>query len=213
MIRRLLRRLALRRPGWRGIYLRICKPLPRDYADFLRETGYLHHIGERVSINRGVVFTDPDYVSLGNNVVLADCTFVGHDGSVEVLFHAYGKSVDAVGKIVVGDNVFIGHGAILLRGVTIGPNAIVAAGAVVARDVAPGTVVGGVPARPIGRTEDYLAKLAAETEQLPWGLMIAGRRGGFDAEMEPALMRQRLAFFYPQPSRESSIADPLNTSA
>ena len=42
-----------------------------------------------------------------------------------------GVKLDAVGKIDIRDNVFVGYGAIILRGVTIGPNAIVAAGAVV----------------------------------------------------------------------------------
>ncbi|MFU2207808.1 acyltransferase [Solidesulfovibrio sp. C21] len=52
--------------------------------------------------------------------------------------------------IVVGDNVWIGAGATVLGGVTIGDRAVIAAGAVVRRDVTPGTVVGGVPAKPLG---------------------------------------------------------------
>ena len=63
-----------------------------------------------------------------------------------MLYHAYGARVDSVGKIDIRDNVFIGHGAIILHGVTIGPNAVVAAGALVNQDVLPGTIVGG--ARP-----------------------------------------------------------------
>ncbi len=47
----------------------------------------------------------------------------------------------------VGDDVWIGAGAVLLPGVTVGDHAVVAAGAVVTRDVAPWAVVGGVPAR------------------------------------------------------------------
>ena len=45
--------------------------------------------------------------------------------------------------------IFIGAGATVLPGVTIGENAVVAAGAVVNKDVAPNTVVAGVPARMI----------------------------------------------------------------
>ena len=51
--------------------------------------------------------------------------------------------------IVVGDGVWIGSGATLLAGVTVGAGAVVAAGAVVTRDVAPHTVVAGIPARPV----------------------------------------------------------------
>ena len=49
----------------------------------------------------------------------------------------------------IGDHVFIGAGAIVNMGVRIGDHSVVAAGAVVSKDVAPYTVVGGVPARPI----------------------------------------------------------------
>ena len=52
-------------------------------------------------------------------------------------------------RVVLGHDVWVGHGAIILPGVTIGTGAAVAAGAVVSKDVAPFTVVTGVPARPL----------------------------------------------------------------
>lgn len=52
-------------------------------------------------------------------------------------------------RVVVGNDVWMGHGAIVLPGVTIGTGAIIAAGAVVSHDVAPYTIVGGVAAKPI----------------------------------------------------------------
>ncbi len=55
--------------------------------------------------------------------------------------------------IAVGDDVWIGAGATVLGGVRVGDRAVVAAGAVVTRDVAPGAVVGGVPARPLESAE------------------------------------------------------------
>ncbi len=51
--------------------------------------------------------------------------------------------------VTIGHDVWIGHGAIVLPGVSVGDGAVLAAGAVVSRDVAPYTIVGGVPARPI----------------------------------------------------------------
>lgn len=53
-------------------------------------------------------------------------------------------------KVIIEDYVFIGPRAIILPGVTIGRGGVVAAGAVVTKDVAPMTIVGGVPAKEIG---------------------------------------------------------------
>lgn len=52
--------------------------------------------------------------------------------------------------IRIGSDVWIGAGAVILRGVTIGDGAVVAANAVVNRDVAPRSIVGGIPARVLG---------------------------------------------------------------
>ena len=54
--------------------------------------------------------------------------------------------------------VFIGANSTILYGVRIGPNAIVAAGSVVTKDVPPGSVVGGVPAKVIGSFADVAQK-------------------------------------------------------
>jgi hypothetical protein len=51
--------------------------------------------------------------------------------------------------VTIGHDVWIGHGATILPGVSIGTGAVVGAGAVVSKDVAPFTIVGGVPAKPI----------------------------------------------------------------
>lgn len=70
---------------------------------------------------------------------------------------------DNRGDIVIGNDVWIGYEAVILSGVHIGDGAIVGARAVVTRDVAPYTIVGGVPAKPI-RTRfdpDTIAKLGA----------------------------------------------------
>lgn len=61
---------------------------------------------------------------------------------------------DNKGDIVAYNDVWIGYQAVILAGVTLGDGAVVAARAVVTRDVAPYTIVGGVPARPIRRRFD-----------------------------------------------------------
>lgn len=66
---------------------------------------------------------------------------------------ALGQSIDearVAADLRIGDDVFVGAGAILLPGVSIGNGAVIAAGAVVRQDVGPGEIVGGIPARRLG---------------------------------------------------------------
>jgi carbonic anhydrase/acetyltransferase-like protein (isoleucine patch superfamily) len=105
--------------------------------------------------------------------------------------------LDSVGKIDIKDDVFIGIGSIVLPGVTIGPNAIVAAGAVVTVDVQEGDIVGGVPAKKIGRVIDYVTKLEKETALLPWSNLIYARGNlSYDAHSEAKLKEMRVKHFY-----------------
>lgn len=89
-------------------------------------------------------------VSIGHHVNLAQgvvVTALNHN------FEDTERRIDEQGVItrpvVIADDVWIGANAVILPGVTIGEHAVVAAGAVVTRDVAPCTLVGGVPAHVI----------------------------------------------------------------
>ena len=159
---------ALRTGRQLGLYKRFCRPDGVQWAAIVKRHGGLHRMGEHCSIQPNVTITDPAYLRLGNNVRLSGCTLFGHDGCINMLRRAYGRSLDKVGAIDIRDNVFIGHQAVVMPGVTIGPDAIVGANAVVTKDVPPGAIVGGVPARVIGRVEDYVARLEADMRTLPW---------------------------------------------
>jgi acetyltransferase-like isoleucine patch superfamily enzyme len=197
LVRSRVRRIAMETGRHRSLYVKLCRPMGLEYAEYVRRHGGLISVGEHCSILPSTVFSDPALVRLGNNVHFSECTLIGHDGSIAMLNRAYHVKLDSVGKIDIRDNVFIGFGAIIMPNVTIGPNAIVAAGAVVTKDVAEGNIVGGVAAKPIGRVEELVKKLQAETDALPWAELIRKREGGFDAAMEPELVRQRIKYFFP----------------
>jgi acetyltransferase-like isoleucine patch superfamily enzyme len=107
-------------------------------------------IGHRFFINHYAMIDCHQEIRIGNDVMIGPHAYVGdfdHDlGSGETPEIA-GATVTA--PVHIGNHVWIGVSAVVLKGVTIGDGAVVAAGAVVTRDVPGMTVVAGVPARVI----------------------------------------------------------------
>jgi acetyltransferase-like isoleucine patch superfamily enzyme len=197
IVRPFLLRLTLRDPRWFKLYMRLYRPRGDEYSKLLQRKLGVQSIGSNTFVNYGVCIADPTYLRIGSNVVLSDCTILGHDGSAQVLATAYGIPLDAVGKVDIKDNVFVGWGAIIMPGVTIGPNAVVGAGAVVTKDVLPGTVVVGVPARPIGTVDELVRKMEACTKELPWADLIMQRGATtLDPRFEEQLDEARVRFFW-----------------
>lgn len=69
-------------------------------------------------------------------------------------------------KVVIGHDVWIGHGVIVLPGVTVGDGAVLAAGAVVTKDVAPYSIVGGVPAKRL--RSRFTDSVVNELQRIAW---------------------------------------------
>jgi len=101
-------------------------------------------IGRNVFINFDCVFLDLGGITIEDDVFIAPKVSLlseGHPTSLEDRHSLVPKAIH------IKQNAWIGAGATILPGVTIGENAVVAAGAVVSSDVAPNTIVGGVPAK------------------------------------------------------------------
>jgi hypothetical protein len=86
-------------------------------------------------------------------------------------------------RCYIGHDVWIGHGAIVMPGVKVGIGAVVGAGAVVTKEVAPYTIVGGVPAKPIRqRFSDAVAEKLLRIAWWEWDHETIGAR--FDSLLE-----------------------------
>jgi acetyltransferase-like isoleucine patch superfamily enzyme len=118
-------------------------------------------IGAKTVLGQECTISAYQHVSIGRECVIADrVMLIDFDhGMVEVdrpirLQGIYKRDVR------VGNNVWIGYGASILRGVTVGDNAVIGTNAVVTKDVPPNAIVGGVPAR--------IIRMREEPQRLRW---------------------------------------------
>ena len=107
-------------------------------------------IGDYTFIGRGTEIEVSRRVTIGKGALIAPGVFITDHSHALALGKPMFQQPCEAAEVVIGDDVWIGAKAVVLRGVTIGEGAVVAAGAVVNRDVEPYAIVGGVPAKSIG---------------------------------------------------------------
>jgi acetyltransferase-like isoleucine patch superfamily enzyme len=96
-------------------------------------------LGAKIDVHRGKII-------IGDNcLITSGVKILSHDGASRMI----NKEDFGEGKVTIGNNVFIGVNAVVLRNVTIGDNSVIGAGAIVSKDVPPCSVVVGNPAQVI----------------------------------------------------------------
>lgn len=144
-----------------------CVPIHHMRRFFYRLAGIT--IGQGSTLHMGAVFYDPRNIHIGQDTIIGERSVL--DGRAKLMI---GDHVDiasevmiynshhdiqdshfraVVAPVVIEDYVFVGPRVIILPGVTISKGAVVAAGAVVTKDIASLSIVGGVPAKEIGKRD------------------------------------------------------------
>jgi acetyltransferase-like isoleucine patch superfamily enzyme len=108
-------------------------------------------IGDYVALSPGVRITAHTSITIGDSCSLAQRVFITDADWHDLYDRIFPPGPTA--PVVLEENVWIGDGAIVCKGVRIGRNSVVGAGAVVTRDVPPNTVVAGNPARAVKRLD------------------------------------------------------------
>ena len=112
-------------------------------------------VGDNCRIYTRNFGSEPFLIKIGDNVtVTTGVQFITHDGSGSLIKDSKGRRY-YYAKIEVGNNVMIGVNSIILPGVKIHDNVIIAAGSVVSKSIPKNSIVGGVPAKIIGRMDEF----------------------------------------------------------
>ena len=123
------------------------------------------HVGKNFKRLNQVIIDDSHswLIEIGDDVTLAPRVHIlAHDASTKS-FLGYTK----IGRVIIGNKVFVGAETVILPGVTIGSNVIIGANSTVTHDIPDGMVVAGSPARILCTTEEYLAKEKKRMETAP----------------------------------------------
>lgn len=133
-------------------FIKKCFNIGPENIDDYRKRGV--KIGENVElIDCQIDYGHGFLIEIGNNCIITHTTILTHDASTK-MYLGYSK----VGRVKLGNNVFVGQGSIILPGVTIGNDVIIGAGSVVKKDIPDNTVAVGNPAEIICSLDKYIER-------------------------------------------------------
>lgn len=145
---------------FRHIYRRWLKP---DLVGELKRRGLT--VGADFKMMKGVIidWSHCHHITIGDHVTMApNVHILAHDASTQSHL-GYVR----IGKVDIGNRVFIGAGSIVLPGVRIGNDVVIGAGSIVSRDVPDNVVACGNPARTTSSVEQWVDKRSEELKACP----------------------------------------------
>lgn len=136
-----------------------------SYIKFLKNKGIT--IGKNCrffdSTSNIIDTQNPYMITIGDNVkITSNVIILTHDYSWSVLAYIKGEMLGGIGKVDIGNNVFIGMGTIILKNTEIGDNVIIGAGSIVSGKIQSNSVYAGNPAKKIMNIEEFYEKRKAK---------------------------------------------------
>lgn len=142
-------------------FIFMCLPTSVQRSRYIYKHKHLfHEVGEKLFFQSRLFPSDPQLISIGNNVnIAAGVVFINHD-IMHALINKMNNGCIKMwgGCIKIGNNVMIGAKCIILPNVEIGDNVVIGAGSIVTKDIPSNMVAAGSPAKVIGKTSDLIEK-------------------------------------------------------
>lgn len=157
---------------WAKIRLMLCSSGWKR-AKYLKKKQVFYAMGDDCYYHTRDLPAEPFLVKLHDDVrIAAGVRLITHDIASYMVnkmpeYEQIGKAHYYMGTIEIFDHVMIGANSLILPNTKIGPNVIVAAGSVVTKDVPEGVIVAGVPAKVIGKFDDFAKKRIEKTKCAP----------------------------------------------
>lgn len=115
-------------------------------------------IGNDCDIKTWDLYPEAYLIEIGNHVqITAGCRIFTHGGSF--VLRAKYPDFDAFGKVIIGDNIYMGNNVMIMPGITIGNNVVIGAGSIVTKNVPDNVIIGGNPARVLNTFDKYEEKM------------------------------------------------------